>query len=346
MSSKVLDHTKLNMPDFDNNRLPRSGFNFVFYFALIITMVAVGLGVGVVWLAMGFNKSPNTNLFDPDNSSYKSYKTSVEAALGLCAGSCVFLIILAVLYFRFLEDGFTFSQKLSNNMAVASQGTDRLRKVGDLLSGMVYRNPEDAEQRAGYANNLLSELRRSYYRETGVSPTNRDMQRYASRIRHLTPEQRAAFESNSAAPGDLGRQAALIRSDAGNFANVYNPYATAFSERTGGMGQRLTKAWKNPPGRIPEQAERRPEQIELQGRGLDHARGIADALMPEEDGGDAAVDRGPIGGGVDEGADEFDRHIVEEGDKYDRLTTGEDDEFHDAVLPPVGDPLGVDPGME
>ena len=177
-SSEIFEKTKIDKSAFSDNKLPRTAFTGIHILTSIIIIIAVGITFGLTWSVLGFDKNPDVDYFDPDSSSYSSFKNSMVASLAFCVSSCILMIILTVLYFAYLEEGFTFSERLSNNLAVASQGPDRLRNVGALLSGMAIRDPSMTKERAQYADNLLKELRNTYYTETNTLPSDPQMEKY------------------------------------------------------------------------------------------------------------------------------------------------------------------------
>jgi hypothetical protein len=177
-SSEIFEKTKIDKPVFSDNKLPRTAFTGIHILTSIIIIIAVGITFGLTWSVLGFDKNPDVDYFDPDSSSYSSFKNSMVASLAFCVSSCILMIILTVLYFAYLEEGFTFSERLSNNLAVASEGPDRLRNVGALLSGMAIRDPSMTKERAQYADNLLKELRNTYYTETNTLPSDPQMEKY------------------------------------------------------------------------------------------------------------------------------------------------------------------------
>ncbi len=247
-SSDILSETRSPLPRFSNNKASRTVFGWMYIFTVIMIVASVSLAVGVVWLAMGFQNDFSTTYFDPDSSDYKSYKLSVEASLGMCAGTCILLIILLVLYFVYLEEGFTFSQRLSNNLAVASQGPDRLRKMTGLMSGLVYRDPEQSAERTNYANSLMKQFIDTYHGysleldgNTIQAKENKYGQRY-DQLGNLP-----AAPTNYTTPGDLSSMRRAFGADVSAAGSgVYGAGQYAASNARGfvdnaGEGMRVTR---------------------------------------------------------------------------------------------------------
>lgn len=235
-SGAVLKETRSPLPSFKNNKPSRSAFNWLYIFTIIMILVSVSLAVGTVWLAMGFQKDFSTSYFDPNSGDeYTSYKLSVEIGLGLCAATCVLLIIMLVLYFVYLEEGFTFSQRLSNNLAVASQGTDRLRKMTGLMSGLVYRDPNQSVERANYANSLMNHFINTYMESIDMTPERRRMLMQQYRDQYTNGP---AAASDYVPPSDTSRAFAAFRGDMSPAVSAAQTAADRAGQAASTAGQR------------------------------------------------------------------------------------------------------------
>ena len=104
-----------------------------------------------------------------DNKSYDEFKNVLMSSIAFGAATCVFLIIMIALYFLYLEQNFLFAERLSNELTIAAQGPDRLKKVAGLMSSYVYPKGQEAA-RAKYADDLLEKLRGSYQQENKINP--------------------------------------------------------------------------------------------------------------------------------------------------------------------------------
>jgi hypothetical protein len=173
------DDSELQQSTFTDNKPARTGFNILFYFTVILVIFSIGVSIGLVWITMGFDhtdnsKHPDVSTYDPDNREYKSYKEAIMSGLGLCVSTCICLIILAVIFFIYLEGGFLLSEKLSNNLGIAVNAKDHANSFADLLGSLVFREPGQSAQRTEFANNMQDQMMRSYIANYNISPEKED----------------------------------------------------------------------------------------------------------------------------------------------------------------------------
>ncbi len=106
-----------------------------------------------------------------NDKKYKEWKRTLESSLGLCGAVIITIVILLVLYFLYLETDFEFSERLSLNLATATQGPDRLRKVAGLLTNYVYPPGSVSNSvRNSLANQFIVRLRQAYTKHNDIQP--------------------------------------------------------------------------------------------------------------------------------------------------------------------------------
>lgn len=186
---RTINLEKANVPyePFYGNKGVRVTYNVFTYLILIFGIIGLICGVGVIG-RLFWNKNPREiaeNLgaatTDADEGTkdaadvrYRDMRATLLTAITCCAFIGVLLLILIVLYFFFLEQDLLFSERMSINLATMTQGPDRIRRVAGLLSTYVYPQQTAGSDTArnNLANDLLQNLRKSYYAYTGFEPKN------------------------------------------------------------------------------------------------------------------------------------------------------------------------------
>lgn len=135
------------------------GILFIFILGSMLTSAVV------MWKLFWDGKNPGSSysILMESNPDHKEWKRALESSLGLCGAVILVIVILLVLYFLFLETDFMFSERLSRNLSIATQGPDRLRKVAGLLTNYVYPPGSVPDTvRASLANQFIMRLRQAY----------------------------------------------------------------------------------------------------------------------------------------------------------------------------------------
>lgn len=147
--------------------------------AILFIFLLGAMGTSAVVLGQLFwapNKDDSYNILKLSDKDHKEWKRALESSLGLCGAVVIVILILLILYFIYLRVDFEFSERLSTNLSIATQGPNRLRKVAGLLTDYVYpKGSVSDDVRANLANQFIMRLRDAY-------TTHND-------IGQLTPEQ-------------------------------------------------------------------------------------------------------------------------------------------------------------
>lgn len=233
---------KANVPfePFYGNKGMRLTYAAFTWLILIFGIIGLACGTGIFgrlfWNASATTIAENlgASTLDDDDAAdtrYRDMRATLVAAISCCAFVGILLLILIVLYFFYLEQDLLFSERMSINLATMSQGPNRIRRVAGLLSTYVYpqESGENDTARNNLANDLLQNLRKSYYSYTGFEPQTEA--EYQQMVRNLgtargvrqdqfvnsgtmaTPEEVAAIQQQARIrhPNDLDAQQNYVR---------------------------------------------------------------------------------------------------------------------------------------
>ena len=159
------------------------GLLFIFILGSMLTSAVV------LWKLFWDGKNPGSSygILMESNPEHKEWKRALESSLGLCGAVILVIVILLILYFLFLETDFMFSERLSRNLSIATQGPDRLRQVAGLLTNYVYPPGSVPDSvRASLANQFIMRLRQAYDTQNQITRLSPEDYENIEKIRKTT----------------------------------------------------------------------------------------------------------------------------------------------------------------
>ena len=161
--------SKLYNPEIGRNKIPfksntgvRIGFGIITVMLMIFLACIVGT-TSTITSKIFYASTPDESL---ENSDKKEYDRANKASIGLSVSGLLLVIGLIVCFFMVpggVKYSLDYSTRLAEDLALVTQGPERLRRASGLLSYYLYpKGDKDEGKRASAANDILNNLRTSY----------------------------------------------------------------------------------------------------------------------------------------------------------------------------------------
>jgi len=156
---------------FKSNRGSRNAFWWL-TLILMFCLVAIAVFSSIVTSKIFYEGNDLDKLEKADDETYDRLN---KANIGLSAFSLVLVFGLIMCYAwkpGGIAESLAYEDKLAQDLALVTQGPDRLKRASALLSRYVYPDDENAEQRAAVTNEILDNLRGTYENRNLQDNTN------------------------------------------------------------------------------------------------------------------------------------------------------------------------------